>query len=81
MIQTSATLVESATGRVSMRVRPEQLPSTDREDRVVKAPGLLVLVEDGCRAQELAVPVSASLKVGDSHGDVGELGNFGTTAS
>ena len=47
MIQAGAMLVESVTGGMGVGMQAEQLPSVEREHGVVKAPGLLVLVENG----------------------------------
>jgi hypothetical protein len=72
MIQTGAMLVESVTGGTGVGVQAEQLPATEREHGVVKAPDLLVLVENGLGGQQLAVPASASPEISHSHSDVGD---------
>jgi hypothetical protein len=48
-------LVESVTCGPGVGMQAEQLPSTEREHGVVKAPRLLVLVQDRPGAQQLAV--------------------------
>ena len=70
MIQTGAMLVESVTGATRMGMQAEQLPATEREHGVVKAPDLLVLVENGLGGQQFAVPASASLEISHSQSDV-----------
>ena len=65
-------LVESVTGGTGVGMQAEQLPATEREHGVVKAPGLLVLVENGPGGQRLAVPASASPEISHSHSDVGD---------
>jgi len=72
MIQAGAVLVESVTCRLGMRMQAEQLPSTEREHGVVKAAGLLILVENGLAGQQLAVPASASIEISHRHGDMGD---------
>ena len=59
MIQASAVLVEYVTRGIAVRMQAEQLPSTDREHSMVKAPDLLVLVQDRLGGQQLAVPAGA----------------------
>ena len=72
MIQTGAMLVESVTGGTGVGMQAEQLPASEREHGVVKAPDLLVLVENGPGGQQLAVPASASPEISHSHSDVGD---------
>jgi hypothetical protein len=60
MIEAGAALVESVTCGPGVGMQAEQLPSTEREHGVVKAPRLLVLVQDRPGAQQLAVPVALS---------------------
>jgi hypothetical protein len=60
MIEAGAVLVESVTCGPGVGMQAEQLPSTEREHGVVKAPRLLVLVQDRPGAQQLAVPVALS---------------------
>jgi hypothetical protein len=60
MIEAGAVLVESVTCGPGVGMQAEQLPSTKREHGVVKAPRLLVLVQDRPGAQQLAVPVALS---------------------
>jgi len=47
MIQAGAMLVESVICGIWVRMQAEQLSSAEREHGVVKAPDLLVLVENG----------------------------------
>ena len=72
MIQAGAMLVEYVTCSLGMRMQAEQLPSTEREHGVMKAPSLLVLVENGLGGQQLAVPASASIEISHRHGDMGD---------
>src|ERR1700751_3881971 len=53
-------------------MQAEQLPATEREHGVVKAPDLLVLVENGLGGQQLAVPASGSLQISHGYGDAGD---------
>ena len=59
----------------------KQLPSTEGEHRVVEAPARLVLVEDGCGGEQLAVPASASLEIGHGYSEGVTGGKSGTAAS
>ena len=72
MIQAGAMLVESVTCGIWVRMQAEQLSSAEREHGVVKAPDLLVLVENGLGGQQPAVPAGASLQISHSHSDVGD---------
>ena len=72
MIKASAMLVESVTCGPGMGMQAKQLPSAEREHGVVKAPGLLVLVQDRPGTQQLAVPAGAPVKVSHGHGDMGD---------
>src|SRR5262245_48522941 len=71
MVQTGAMLVETLTCGLGVCVQPEQLPSAEDEDGVVEA-GRLVLVEDGRRREQFAVPAGASLEIGHCYSDMGD---------
>jgi len=47
MIQAGAMLVESVTRAIGVGMQAEQLPATEHEHGVVKAPDLLVLIKNG----------------------------------
>jgi hypothetical protein len=64
--------VESVTCGLGVCMEDKQLPSTEGEHRVVEAPARLVLVEDGCGGEQLAVPASASLEIGHGYSEVGD---------
>src|SRR5208337_407088 len=72
MIQAGAVLVESVTCGLGVGMQAEQLPSAEREHGVVKAPGLLVLVQDRLGGQQPAIPAGASLEVSHGHSDMGD---------
>jgi hypothetical protein len=72
MIKAGAVLVEYVTYGPGVGMQAEQLPSADREHGVVKAPGLLVLVQDRPGAQQLAVPAGTPVKVSHGHSDMGD---------
>ncbi len=77
VIEAGAMLIEPATCAIGVGVQAEQLPSIEREHRVVKTAGLLVLVEHGRGAQQLAVPASASVQISHGHRDVGDRWKLG----
>jgi hypothetical protein len=72
MIKAGTVLVEPVTRGPGVGMQAEQLPAAEREHGVVKAPGLLVLIQDRPAAQQLAVPAGASLKVSHGHSDMGD---------
>src|SRR5450755_961278 len=72
VIQAGAVLVESVTCGLGVRMQAEQLLCTEREHGVVKASSLLVLVENGLRGQQLAIPASASVEISHRHSDMGD---------
>src|SRR5262245_24250400 len=71
MIQTSAMLVELVRRGLGVCMQAEELPSVEGEHGVVE-PARLVLVEDGCRCEQLAVPASASLEICHGYREVGD---------
>jgi hypothetical protein len=72
MVQAGAMLIEQVMNGLRMPVQAEQLPSIQREHRVVETPEMLVLVENGLGGEQVGIPAGTSLKIGDGHSDVGE---------
>jgi hypothetical protein len=72
MVQAGAMLVEEVMSGLRMPMQAEQLPSLEREHRVVITPDVLVLVENGLGREQVGVPASTSPEIGDSHSDMGE---------
>src|SRR5262245_48811053 len=71
MIQAGAMLVEVLRCGLGVCMQAEQLPSVEGEHGVVE-PARLVLIEDRCRCEQLAVPASASLEICHGYRDVGD---------
>ncbi len=75
VVQAGAALVEPVAGLLAeVGVQPEQHAAVQREDGVVELAALLVLDQDGIRAEQLRVPVGAAPDVGHGDGDVLETG-------